>query len=921
MLSKKKLKLVRWLSVVVVIAVVFGCVTVASAIGRNSQERLIVDTETYQYPGTAAPAKDAADPAGFTEQDPLAGTDYVKAAENDALILYYMNKTEDDPRLGVGNSSGSYTGTVASSTVAYRENIKIYDKRTGYTWSAVVDDAELLASDLTDVYYKKMQSLVHFKYIDLVTQSSSQDERDAFTYNEYHVLTVETIANGVRFNYVFTNLGLKFAVDFLIEDETFRCLILDEQIDENEDGLDIYEQTKATINEYIDRINEIVAQIENKANSEKNIDEMTLTAIENVSKDLGSLLITIRDETGTGTLQESNITKASSQVALLEFAASDLMQNDALFEEINEKVAYIGEAAIKMSTERSTGMTKVSVLPYFGAQNSKTDGYALYPDDGGAISYFNRVHSTMSGEYSQDIYDEHSPAWRVNTEAITLQEGQTGYNANYVNSALLPVFGIKAGNSAYLAIVAQGDYDAAINFAPVRTSIMDISNAYVTYTMRQSTRYLTASGGQVLAYDSIRTKQDWEVRYNLLANEDADYSGMAMSYRDFLLETNQMKESSIMSWDSPPVGLEYLIGALSARSSFVKEYVAMTRFSDIQDDLEELSSNGINNVLISCYAWEEESWKKSPAPLEINGSVGGVKGLQELAEYTKDKNIVLSLEIQGQWVELSAINSAIASVGTMKGKSLIPFETYGWYVLNPLYYYNKVANLEHGDIRTYKEFGVNCLTTSQSALVYDYNEYATLNRTKAASLFAKVGEVSQQELGYASGYAVDAYMLKNIDWNQYLHPENSGYSFTDEDVPFYQMVMHGSIAYTSSGNNYNYNETFENLRYIEYGYLPYYTLTEEDPFDLINAGYTDFSSKSSSEWMERIIAMCKEYQENLYDVWNGIMKEHTRLSDTLSKVHYVTREGKDVYVYVNYAETDVTADGVIIPAESYKVVR
>ena len=295
--------------------------------------------------------------------------------------------------------------------------------------------------------------------------------------------------------------------------------------------------------------------------------------------------------------------------------------------------------------------------------------------------------------------------------------------------------------------------------------------------------------------------------------------------------------------------------------------------------------------------------------------------MQELSEYTQDKNIVLSLEIQGQWVKLSDINSAIASVGTMKGKSLIPFETYGWYVLNPLYYYNKVMNLEHGDIRTYKNFGVNCLTTSQSALIYDYNEFGTLDRTKAAGLFAKVGETAQQELGYAAGFATDAYMLKNIDWNLYLYPENSGYAFTDEDVPFYQMVMHGSVAYTTSGNNYNYNETFENLRYIEYGYLPFYVLTEEPPFDLLNAGYTNFSSSVNSEWMERIIAMCKEYQENLYDVWNGTMKEHTRLSDTLSKVHYVTRDGKDVYVYVNYATADATADGVTIPAESYKVVR
>ena len=756
--------------------------------------------------------------------------------------------------------------------------------------------------------------------IPLTRRSTSNEERDAFTYNETHTLTVETITNGVRFHYDFNNLGIKFAVDFLIEGSTFRCLNsrMTSSMKTKMAWMPMRKPGRPSTS-ILTVPREIINQIRSKASSAN--DDITETAINNTSNTIDQLLITLRDQTGTGTLQTSNITNLMSQISMMEMIAADLMQNDALFEEMTEKAQFVADSAMQMATVRSTGITKLVVLPYFGAQNSQTDGYAFYPDDGGAISYFNRVHSTMSGEYTQDIYDEHSPAWRVNTEAITLQEGQTGYNANYVNSAMLPVFGIKAGNSAYLAIVAQGDCDAAITYAPVRTSIVDISNAYTTYTMRQSTRYLTESGGETLAYDNTRTKHDWEVRYNLLANEDADYSGMAMSYREFLLETGQMKESSIMSWDSPPLGLEYMVGALSARSSFVKEYVTMTRFSDIQDDLEELAANGINNVLINVYAWQEEAWKTSPAPLTINSAVGGVKGLQELAEYTKDKNMVLSLEIYDQWVQLSAVNSAVTTVGTMKGKSLIPFETYGWYILNPLYYFNRVMNLDYGDIRTYKDFGINSVTTQQTALIYDYNEYATLDRTKAAGLMAKVGEVSQQELGYASGYAVDAYMLKNIDWNQMLDPENSGYSFTDEDVPFYQMVMHGSIAYTTPGNNYNYNNTFENLRYVEYGYLPLYTLTEEPPFDLLNAGYTDFTSSVNSEWMERIIAMCKDYQENLYDVWNAVMKEHTRLSDTLSKVHYVTREGKDIYLYVNYAETEASVDGVTIPAESYKVVR
>ncbi len=920
MLSKKKLKLLRWLAVIVVLAVILGCASVASAIGRSKQERMMADIDTYQYQAPAAPAGNSADPAGFTSANPLAGTDYVKAAESENLILYYMNKTEDDPRLG-GLSGGGFTEVGTVSTTAYRENVKIVDKRTGYTWSAVVDDKNLLESGLTDIYYRSMQSMVQFKYIDLIRKSTSNDEREAYTYSEYHTLTTEPVTNGIRFNYDFVNLGIRFSMDFLLEGDAFRCVIPNDLIFENEEGLDIYEETRAKINENIDWIRQVITDIENRAKKTGDLDETTLKAITTASNNISRALISVRDQTGTGTLDIRNVQDVKSNITMMQFVAMDLVEDLSVFDEMVVKADYIGEAALTMSNIRSTGMTTVQVMPYFGAQGSKTDGYVFYPDDTGAISYFNRLHSTMSGEYSQDIYDEHSPSWRVNSNAITLQAGQTGYNPNYVNAAKMPVFGIKAGNNAFLGIVAQGEYDANITFAPVRTSIMDISNVYTSYYMRQSTRYLNSGGGQTAAYDNLRTKQDWEVRYHFLANEEADYSGMAMSYRDYLLATGQMKESPIMSWEQPPIGLEYLIGSLSNRSSFFKEYVTMTRFSDIQDDLEELSQNGINHVLINCYQWEEQSGKKSPAPLEINKSVGGVNGLKALADYTKDKNIVLSLETGDQWVTLADVDSATTTVGTMKSMSLIPFETYGWYVLNPLYYFNKMANVQHGDMATFKNFGINSLTTQQTALVYDYNEYAPMYRERAAGLYAKVGQVAQQELGYASGYSADAYMFKGLDWNQYVSPENSGYSFTDEDIPFYQMVMHGSIAYTTSGNNYNYNETFENLRYIECGYLPYYSLTEEPPFDLINAGYTNFSSKQNSEWMERIVAMGKEYQENLYDVWNGIMKEHTRLSDTLTKVHYVTRQGKDVYVYVNYAETEATVDGVTVPAESYQVVR
>ena len=74
--------------------------------------------------------------------------------------------------------------------------------------------------------------------------------------------------------------------------------------------------------------------------------------------------------------------------------------------------------------------------------------------------------------------------------------------------------------------------------------------------------------------------------------------------------------------------------------------------------------------------------------------------------------------------------------------------------------------------------------------------------------------------------------------------EDSGYFFTDETIPFYQMVVHGLIPYSGDPQNLFYDPQLQYLKMVEYGYMPYYQFTMNYSDDLKDTYYSDLFSSS-----------------------------------------------------------------------------
>ena len=149
-----------------------------------------------------------------------------------------------------------------------------------------------------------------------------------------------------------------------------------------------------------------------------------------------------------------------------------------------------------------------------------------------------------------------------------------------------------------------------------------------------------------------------------------------------------------------------------------------------------------------------------------------------------------------------------------------------------------------------------------------------------------------------------------------IYPSAIRSTAVTEAIPFYQLIVHGSIGYCGTvPGNMAPDYEIEKLKWIEYGAQPYFVLTYESSELLRDTYVTSAFATEYSAQEKRIKECIAEFGEKLGFTAENTMTEHKRLSDDLVLVAY--SDGH--IIYINYGENDVTADGVTVKAKDYTV--
>ncbi|MBR3818969.1 MAG: hypothetical protein IKJ41_07450 [Clostridia bacterium] len=533
----------------------------------------------------------------------------------------------------------------------------------------------------------------------------------------------------------------------------------------------------------------------------------------------------------------------------------------------------------------------IELLNYFGAYNDTREGdFMLVPDGCGAIIKTS-IYDESFESLSFDVYGS-DPS--VNSEDKS-------------ESAIVPAFGIKHGNAAFVSLIQSGDAVASI-IAKKATQISEYNIVYPSFNItpvryENNTLYISKSS----------TVSEISLCYRFLAGGNATYAGLASACREQLIRNSVLSTKTVKVGDYMPF---YLTLTGSAKKSLgpVTYLSNLTNFEQAKDMLTRMKNKGINNISVrysGVFSGGLDS--KDIVSSDIMLRLGGTEKLSELYDYVSSQKMTLYIDINllsssSGFSGSSATDICKNTASFTPRNSLVDFmgEAVSERQLRSIRKLKNIVASVLSDTRYYA-FSGYCLNDAGSVLYSDFSHNGLLRDEAAEAVNSAISPLS-------TGHSVMAvrgnfYMLKNVDSVINIPIGTSiAQSGAYQAVPFVQLILHGIADYAGDPINTGINLRETILKNIEYGACPHFEWnyesvimeTENDRF------YYDNTINAAAEFYT-------EANEALNDLRDARITDHYEVEDGIFCTEYDT----GARIYVNYTNTDFSILGVVVEARNF----
>lgn len=591
--------------------------------------------------------------------------------------------------------------------------------------------------------------------------------------------------------------------------------------------------------------------------------------------------------------------KETAKKSIDEMTKTDIFAAFTVVYSVKEQTVY---ADIDISGTKCTEgafISDFSVMPFFGA--SYTDSaadYFLIPDNSGAIMHLDKTDAATDN-IKVNVY------------------GENPYNKSeeIAASATMPVFGVKRSNSAFAAIITDGDALSVINAN--RSVNGEPSSVYPEFTITE----VASADNRTLKGATYNGKIS--IAYKFLSDNNATYSGMAAAAREEFIANSVLSSSKTDIQNEYPFYLT-IIGEADSKT--------LTTTHQTNDILGILKGKGINNIFLSYKGLLSGGYaQKNLFTSGVNKKLGGNAGLEELHEYTRTQDCTLMLgadifsssqkylpadkafSIQNKNTSfnlpndmafnenagsglLTRIGNNSFRIGKEKMNPAIYSQTSGYnmYIMN--------VNRLHDRFQTYLENSIfsnidGLTVTDAGRVIYsDQNNDRQTAMNTVSSLLRAVSNYGKLCVESGNIYSVyNADIVSGMEFDTF-YPESEYY----EAVPFAQSVLHGTVLYTGkpidAGNPLF---RYEMLRYIEYGAVPSYEWIYSEANIYCYSGYL------LSDRISEIVEFYNDTTEIFTDLADETIIKHRKIEkdadgNTISGV-YCTTYSDGTEIYVNYS--------------------
>lgn len=515
--------------------------------------------------------------------------------------------------------------------------------------------------------------------------------------------------------------------------------------------------------------------------------------------------------------------------------------------------ARVETAEIEEEDTSSAGKltTSITMMGNFGAASSTEEGYFVIPDGCGALIRYNNGKIT-SKSYTGYVYGSDVTAVSETEPAVTEQ-------------VYLPMYGIVNEDSAMMVVCTEGDSNVKLLASVSGQSNSSYNTCGFEFVVRDSdTYYMSGDSSTALTmFEDGDIKTDTlAVRYYPLETEDTpDYVDVADAYRDYLMSEDGI-ESTVDS-DDPALSLD-LYGGVEKQKSIlgipINMKTALTTFEQAEDILTQLSDAGVSDISVQYWNWTNNGIKgKVDYKAKASGTLGGKSDWNDLLSFAESRGITIypavdnetfvsgngyysftdtAVRISGSYARVYAYNLAYGSQDT---------DSDALSLLSPASFselYSDVASNY-----TKKDLTTISLGSMTSALYGDYGKEAISRDSAQEILESSYQTINDAGISILADTA-NAYALSYVTEITDVPLQSSGYDVFDEDIPFYQLVMHGLRAYASTAINASANPSQAILMAVASGSNLHYDMIAEETSTLKDTVLENLYYANADAWMD-----------------------------------------------------------------------
>ncbi len=587
----------------------------------------------------------------------------------------------------------------------------------------------------------------------------------------------------------------------------------------------------------------------------------------------------------------------------------------------------------EITGDGQTVFAAIQLMPFFGASggqklywdpikkslkkevpNEMIDGYVLVPDGPGALIRFVDRNIGLS-PYVGDIYGS-DPA------------ESTYYYTNEANffpfkNPSMPVYGIAHGNrqAAFVGFATKGAEHMTLYVSPEE----DIT--YYTYAYpRFEYNYIyhqvyNKRGDGYFTTMKERRHFDITMRYEFLANDSdrpADYVGMALTYRDYLLTHDGLNDSNDQNASDIGIRLDFVMADVK-KSVLGTQDVIVTTAKDVGNILTDLNENEVYKINSGLLGWSSGGITSGhPGLTEWSSSIGSKSAYQALIELSSSYGYDVSFSQNYVDIHKDQVNfdtSAARHINSWYLETRLwgeyPVQLFG--IAKP----SKSATWIKNQSTALAKLDVASLTIEgiSNKLTSDYDN-GTVYLEETIALYQEALASLDPQLKIAMTNPND-YLWNSVD--RYLNtPVFSTQFLVETDtVPFLQMVLNGSMEMYAPYSNFSFYTPKDVLRMIDYNLYPSFVLSQDPAYNLALTNANRFYSTEYTEYKTLIISIYKDVNRVLKEVIGAQWIDRQVLENGLILNTY--DNGKKILI--NYTESALTVNGKIIQALSATVLE